>query len=70
MKCVLVNENFDNNFVENLIRARDGDPQKVLYPTVSALNDPELLCNIELAAHMYIELLRNVNTKKFALIVD
>ena len=70
MKCVLVNENFDNNFVENLIRARGGDPQKVLYPTVSALNDPELLCNIELAAHMYIELLRNVNTKRFALIVD
>lgn len=70
MKCKLVNENFQDNYVENLIRARGGDPSLVLCPERGALNDPNLLCEIERAAHIYIELLRNPNTKRFALIVD
>ena len=48
MKINLVNENFQSNYLTNLLQARGvDDVQKFLNPTIDCLNDPKLLSNID-----------------------
>ena len=48
MKVNLVNDNYTENYLQNLLRARGvTDINKYLHPDISCLNDPLNLDNIE-----------------------
>ena len=70
MKCVLVNDNFYSDYVTNLIRARGGDPDKILSPDSSALSDPTQLEYIKEAADLYLKAINGTGVNRLALVVD
>jgi len=68
MKCKLVNENFQSDYLNNLLHARGLDVGSVLYPYPDQLSDPCKLKNIKEGAELYVS---KVNSNKpFALVVD
>lgn len=71
MKYNLINENYKNNYGENLIRGRGVEDIKLfLEPDNSCLLHPLLLNNIEEAAQRYLDILLNNKTPSIFLVVD
>lgn len=57
MKCKLVNENFRNDYVTNLLTARGvTDVDAYMHPSPAALQEPEALKNIGMAAALYLRI--------------
>ena len=57
MKCNLVNENFRNNYAENLLKARGvADVQAFMEPRAEYVQSPNDLKNIGMAAAMYLRI--------------
>ena len=60
MKCNLVNENFRNNYAENLLKARGvADVQAFMEPRAEFVQSPHDLKNIGMAAAMYLRIVMN-----------
>ena len=69
MKCQLVNENFQNDYMDALLRARGvASPSSILTPSRSALLDCRLLSNIEEGAQLYKE--KVLNGERIVICVD
>lgn len=69
MKYKLVNENFKNNYGEQLLRSRGVENvQLFLNPDISCLQDPEALVNIEAGANLLHDVL--VGNGHILLVVD
>ena len=69
MKYKLVNENFKNNYGEQLLRSRGvEDVSLFLNPDISCLQDPEALNNIEIGASLLDDVL--VSKGRILLVVD
>ena len=70
MKVKLINENFKTNYLENLLKSRGiKDVNEFLHPTISNLNPPENLENIELGCQWLQETLDKENSR-ILLVVD
>lgn len=70
MKVKLINENFQSNYLENLLAARGiKDVEHYIHPTNQNLNDPGLLDNIDNGAILFKKVLEKENSTIF-LIVD
>ena len=73
MKCQLVNANFDNNYVVNLLEERGITAEEMpyfLHPTPQLLLSPTNLKNIDAAYHMFLEMISMDETHHIVLIVD
>ena len=69
MKCQLVNENFQNNYMDALLRARGVVcPPSILAPERSQLNNALLLENIKEGARLYKE--KVTNGERIVICVD
>lgn len=70
MKVNLVNENFEHDYLKQLLTARGvTDIEKYLHPDVSCLNDPLNLNNIKQGA-IWLEETLNKENSHILLIVD
>lgn len=70
MKWNLVNENFKNNYCENLLKSRGvKDIEVFLNPNLSCVNSPSLLSNINQGAELLYNVLQN-DASKILIIVD
>lgn len=70
MKCNLINENFYNNYVDNLLKARGVvDVEAFKDPGAEYLQDPENLKNIGMAAALYLRIVQLPNPK-ILIVVD
>lgn len=70
MKVNLVNENFTENYLSNLLAARGvTDVEQYLHPTEKCLNEPYLFDNIETGAEWFRETINKPNSK-ILLVVD
>lgn len=70
MKYSLVNENFQDNYVERLIESRGGDYNKLLNIGPESLNSPDLLDNIEKGANLFLTKIKANDSKKIGYVVD
>ena len=73
MKCELVNTNFNNNYVINLLQERGISAEEMpyfLHPTPQLLLSPTNLENIDAAYHMFLEMIDMDETHCIVLIVD
>lgn len=69
MKCRLVNENFQSNYTENLLKARGVENiEEFLFPTKDSLSSPTDLDNIDAGADLYLDVVNK--NGKILLIVD
>lgn len=69
MKVNLTNQNFTNNYVANLLKARGVlDIQKFLYPTKDCLQNPNDFKNIGIGAALYLRVVQE--NKRILIIVD
>ena len=69
MKCQLVNENFKEDYIDSLLRARGvAEPMTIKSPTRDALLDPTLLSNMKEGADLYIDKISN--GKRIVICVD
>lgn len=60
MKCQLVNENFESDYVDSLLRARGVvDTMSIKSPTRDLLLDPTLLSKVQEGAELYIDKVKN-----------
>lgn len=60
MKCQLVNENFQENYIDSLLRARGViDLDTIKHPSALSLLDPKLLSSIEEGAQLYVDKVNN-----------
>lgn len=64
MKYNLVNENFQDNYVERLIESRGGDYNKLLNIGPESLNSPDLLDNIEKGVNLFLTKIKANDSKK------
>ena len=70
MKVTLVNENFKNDYLNNLLRARGvTDLDEFLNPTVKSLTDPARLCNI-INARRILDYTLTARNTKILIVVD
>ena len=70
MKVNLVNENFESNYLENLLTARGiTDIERYLNPDPSCLNSPSLLDNMPKGAKLFESILNKENSK-ILLVID
>ena len=70
MKYTLVNPNYTENYIENLISYRGGDIHKLESCSIeNSLESPSLLDNIEAAAELLLNSINRLD-KKICLIVD
>lgn len=73
MKTQLVNTNFDNNYVVNLLEERGITAEEMpyfLHPTPQLLLSPTNLKNIDAAYHMFLEMIDMDETHHIVLVVD
>lgn len=69
MQYSLVNEDFQNKYIENLLTARGvEDLEKFFYPTPEDLQDPSDLDHIKRGYELLID--KIIEGKKFLLVVD
>lgn len=69
MKCKLVNKNFQSDYLNNLLRARNINIELIINPSQDQLNSPTKLKNIAAGAALYVDKVKN-GKKCIALIVD
>lgn len=70
MKVNLINENFDSNYLANLLRARGVvNVEDFLQPTDKYLSDPMFLDNINQGA-LWLEETLNKEDSKILIVVD
>lgn len=70
MKVNLVNENFQENYLANLLKARGvTNVEEYIHPTDQNLNDPSLLDNINIGA-IWLEETLNKENSSILLVVD
>lgn len=69
MKCQLVNENFESDYIDSLLRARGVvDTMAIKSPTRDMLLSPTLLSNMQEGAELYINKVKNGS--RFVICVD
>lgn len=68
MEYQLINKNFEENYIEQLVQAYGADAHKLLNPTINDLEPPTNLDNIDKGARLLNEILSNKG--KIAIIVD
>ena len=69
MKCRLVNPNYSNDYVKNLLKQRGVEDLNGFFnPTINNLQSPEDLSNIDEGAKLYLDCIGN--GKKILIIVD
>ncbi len=70
MKCNLVNENFQSDYINNLLRARGvTDIDGFIHPNKSALQDPIALKNIDIGIALFMRIV-NTGNSHILIIID
>ena len=70
MKCNLVNENFQSDYINNLLKARGvTDIDGFIHPNKSALQDPIALKNIDIGIALFMRIV-NTENSHILIIVD